>query len=296
MRNFEFYRPQNIGEAFDLLEYHKEKSRIWAGGTDLLIRLRDQAFKIGALIDLKQIPQLDMINFDENTGLRLGALVRIRDIETSNILREKYPILVQAAETLGSIQVRNKATVGGNICNASPSADMVPSLIALGAEVKIAGKNKEKVLPLGELFKSPGKTALESGEILTEISIPHMVPHSCGVYLKQGRRKALDLAVAGVASVATIDPTHSKCVDIRIVLGAVAPTAIRAKKAEAIMRGSNLSDPIVNEAAKVAAGECSPIDDVRSSAWYRRQVVEVLVKRSIMQAINKVKAGEEKIT
>jgi carbon-monoxide dehydrogenase medium subunit len=220
--------------------------------------------------------------------------VRIRDIETSKTVWENYPILVEAAETLGSIQVRNKATIGGNICNASPSADMVPPLIALDAEVKIVGKSKEKVLPLGEFFKNPGKTALESGEILTEITIPHMVPHSYGVYLKHGRRKALDLAIAGVASVVTIDPTHSKCVDIRIVLGAVAPTAMRAKKAEAIMRGSNLSDSVVNEAAKVAAGECMPIDDVRASEWYRRQIVEALVKRSINQAINKVKVSEEK--
>jgi carbon-monoxide dehydrogenase medium subunit len=290
MKNFEFHRPQKLAEALDLFGQHKGRARIWAGGTDLLVRLRDRALQIEALIDLKQIPHLDIIEYDKNAGLRLGTLARIRDIETSRIIRENFLILSEAAETLGSIQVRNKATVGGNICNASPSADMAPPLIALGAEVKIVDKGKEKTMPLETFFKGPGETALKNGEVLTEVNIPNMAPRSYGVYLKQGRRKALDLAVAGVASVLTLDPTLSKCVDIRIALGAVAPTPMRAKRTEAVIRGSDLSDSVLNEAAKIAAGECAPISDVRASEWYRREVVGALVKRSIQQAFKKLTA------
>jgi carbon-monoxide dehydrogenase medium subunit len=204
-------------------------------------------------------------------------------------------MLCVAAGTLGSIQVRNKATLGGNICNAAPSADMLPALIALGADAKIAGKDGAKTCPLESFFKGPGKTVLADGEILTDVILPPMPPNSHGIYLKQGRRKALDLAVAGVASVLVMDSVHPKCLGVRIALGAVAPTVMRAKKAEALILGSDLSESVVNEAAKIAVGECAPIDDVRASAWYRRQVIETLVKRSITQAINKIKFIEEKI-
>jgi len=285
MRNFEYHAPPNLAEAIALLQKYDGKAKILAGGTDLLIRIRDRAIHPQVVIDLKQIPQLYGIHYEQDKGLRLGPLTLIRDIETSKIIREKFGVLSQAAETLGSVQVRNKATVGGNLCNAAPSADMAPPLIGLDAEVKIAGRGKDKTLPLEAFFRGPGETALGPDEILIEISVPNMAPHSYGVYLKHGRRKALDLAVVGVASVLTMDSTLSKCEDIRIVLGAVAPTPMRAKKAEAVIRGNDLSDSVINEAAKIAAEECSPISDVRGSEWYRRQVVEALVKRGINQAL-----------
>ena len=285
MRNFEYHAPPNLAEAIALLQKYDGKAKILAGGTDLLIRIRDRAIHPQVVIDLKQIPQLYGIHYEQDKGLRLGPLTLIRDIETSKIIREKFGVLSQAAETLGSVQVRNKATVGGNLCNAAPSADMAPPLIGLDAEVKIAGRGKDKTLPLEAFFRGPGETALGPDEILIEISVPNMAPHSYGVYLKHGRRKALDLAVVGVASVLTMDSTLSKCEDIRIVLGAVAPTPMRAKKAEAVIRGNDLSDSVINEAAKIAAEECSRISDVRGSEWYRRQVVEALVKRGINQAL-----------
>jgi len=290
MKNFEYVVPKSLEEAISLLAQYDGKAKIMAGGTDLLVEMRSRELQPEVLIDLKRIPNLDSID-DDNEGLRIGALVRIRDIETSQIIQEKFSILSQAAGTLGSVQVRNKATVGGNLCHAAPSADMAPALIGLGAVARFVGQDGDKTLPLEEFCLGPGETVLRADQILTELRVPNMAAFSEGVYLKFGPRRAMDLAVVGVAAVLTMDSTITNCLDIRIVLGAVAPTPIRARKAEAVLRGNKLSDSLTNEAAKIASEEAKPITDIRASDWYRRQIVEVLVKRSINQAVDKLKAG-----
>jgi len=184
MRSFEYIVPENLKEAFSLLAQYNGKAAILAGGTDLLVKMRDQVLQPAVLIDLKHISDLGDIDYSEVEGLKIGALVNICDIEKSNLIQEKFSILSQAAGTLGSVQVRNKATIGGNLCNAAPSADMAPSLIGLGASVTLAGPDGESLLPLEEFFTGPGETILGKGQILKDIRVPNMKAHSEGIYLK----------------------------------------------------------------------------------------------------------------
>jgi len=291
MKSFEYIVPENLKEAFSLLAQYNGKAAILAGGTDLLVKMRDRVLQPAVLIDLKHISDLGGIDYSEAEGLKIGALVNICDIEKSKLIQEKFSILSQAAGTLGSVQVRNKATIGGNLCNAAPSADMATSLIGLGASVTLAGPDGENLLPLEEFFTGPGETILGKGQILKDIRVPNMRAHSEGIYLKFSRRKATDLALVGVASVLTMDSALDNCIDISIVLGAVAPTPLRAKRAEAVLRENKISDSLVKEAARVASEEAAPITDVRASLWYRNQIIEVLVNQSVVQALEKVKSG-----
>ena len=291
MKSFEYVVPEKLEEAVNLLVQHDGKAAILAGGTDLLVKMRDRVLQPGLLIDLKHITDLSGIDYSEAEGLRIGALVNIRDIEKSKLIQEKFSMLSQAAGTLGSVQVRNKATVGGNLCNAAPSADMAPSLLGLGASVTLVGPDGESLLPLEEFFTGPGETVLRKGQILKDVRVPNMSAHSEGTYLKFSRRKAMDLALVGVASVLTMDSALAGCTDIRIVLGAVAPTPLRAKRAEAVLRGNKISDFLIKEAAKAASEEAAPITDIRASLWYRQQIIEVLVNQSIVQTREKLKSG-----
>ena len=290
MKNFDYIAAKSIGEAIALLS---QGGKVMAGGTDLIVEMRDRAMQPGKVIDLKKIPGLDYLEYRDGEGLRLGALARIRDIETSKVIREKFWLLSEAAGYLGSVQVRNRATVGGNLCHATPSADMAPALIGLGAMVRYSGAGGEKVLPLEDFFQGPGKTVLQGDEILTEIRVPEMGRYTDGVYLKFSPRRAMDLAVVGVASVLTTDKTGSKCEEIRIVLGAVAPVPMRAKKAEEVLRGKKLNETLIREAGKVASQEAKPITDIRASEWYRRQIVEELTVRTVQQAWERIRARVE---
>jgi len=280
MRNFEYVVPGSLEEAIALLSQYDGRAKVMAGGTDLLVEMRNRELQPEILIDLKGVPSLDRIDYDGD-GLRIGSLANIRDIETAKIIQEKFNILSQAAGTLGSVQVRNRATVGGNLCHAAPSADMAPALIALGAAARFVGRDGDKTVPLEEFFKGPGNTVLKAEEILTELTVPNMAVSSEGVYLKFSPRRAMDLAVVGVACVLTTDSATAKCMDIRIVLGAVAPTPMRAKRAEAVIRGNKLNDSLIQEAAKTAAEEAKPVTDIRASDWYRRQIIETLVSRAL---------------
>ena len=199
-------------------------------------------------------------------------------------MKEKYGILAQAAHKLGSHQVRNLATIGGNLCHAAPSAETASPLIALGASVKLRSVGGERSMLLEEFFKGPGKTALQAGEVLTEIQIPNSLPRTAGVYIKHSIRKAMDLAIVGVAVVVTGGEGNGICSDVKIALGAVAPTPIRAKQAEATVRGKKVEDVLIEEAAQIASKEAKPISDVRASAEYREEMVKVLTKRAFTQA------------
>jgi len=280
---FNYLAPVTLDEALSRLARYKGKAKVIAGGTDLVPKLKRR--EIGApayVIDLKTIPGLDNIKYDVS-GLSLGALVTIGAVETSAIIGEKFGILSQAARSMASPQVRNRGTIAGNICNAVPSADSAPALLTLGARLKLASRKGERIVSIEDFFTGPGQTALADDEILQEIQIPHPPPNSKGVYLKLTPRRAMDLAIVGVAVV--IIPQDGVCQDIRIALGAVAPTPIRTGKAEAVLKGQKFDDALIEKAARAAAGQSRPIDDHRASAEYRRDMVEVLVKRAIKQAI-----------
>lgn len=288
MIDFEYYRPTVLGEAIALFDGYGERARILAGGTELINEMRFGKAKPERVIDVKHISGMDVIESTPD-GLRLGALVRIRDIETSGIVRTSSPALSHAAGTLGSVQVRNKATLGGNICRASPSADTIPPLMALGSVLKISGADGEKRVLLEDFLLGPGRTILKPGEVLTEIFVPALPADAACSYIKLSPRQAMDLAVVGVAVMLRTNSSLSECIDARVVLGAVAPTAMRATEAEAVLVGSELPEAVIGQAAEAAAAEARPVDDIRASAWYRRKMVAVLVKRGIRSALEQIR-------
>ena len=286
---FEYLQPKTVKEACSLLSQYKGKAKIIAGGTDLVPTLKRREAVAEYLIGLKGIPGLDYIEYSEKDGLRFGALATLDAIETSSIVKEKFNPLFQAVYSMASPQVRRRGTVGGNLCNAAPSADTAPALIALGAKLKLVSPRGERTIPLEGFFTGPGETVLGEGELVVEVQVPNMPPHSGGVYLKHMIRRAMDLALVGVATVITLE--DGACKDAKIVLGAVAPTPIRASKAEKVLKGKVLGDGLIAQAAKEAAGEARPISDIRSSLEYRREMVEVLTRRAVKQAWDRAAAA-----
>jgi carbon-monoxide dehydrogenase medium subunit len=282
MRRFEYYEPANLDEASALLVRHGAEASLLAGGTDLLVEIKEHVRWPKHVVNVKKIPGLAALEYDDRDGLRFGALVTAREIETAAVVLEKYPGLAQAARELGSIQVRHRATVVGNICRASPSADTLPPLIADGASVRIHGPAGGRTVALGSFFTGPGKTVLAPGELVTEVAVPPPAPRTGKHYIKHGRRKAMELATVGVAVALTLE--DDACREIRIVLGAVAPTPIRARAAEDALRGRPLDGAALAAAARIAMGECRPISNVRGSAEYRREMVGVLTARAIERA------------
>ncbi len=285
MLKFAHLKPTTLEEACSLLLQHNGKARVIAGGTDLVVRMKQKLMTPEYLVDITYIPGLDKIEYDEKSGLKIGALCTHSQIESSLLVREKFGVLAQAAHTIGSVQVRNLGTIGGNLCHAAPSADSAPALIGLDAKVRILGTRGERKLKLKDFFKGPGETALKSDEILISVEVPNPPPHSAAVYLKQSPRKAMDLAVVGVAVVLWLTAADSTCAGIRIALGAIAPTPIRAKRAEEMVQGKKVDEGLIGEAARVASEEAKPISDVRGSVEYRKEIVEVLTRRGIQQTI-----------
>lgn len=280
---FDHLESKTVEEACSLLSKYKGKAKVIAGGTDLLPAMRNREVTPAYIINVRSIPNLDYIHYTDAEGLKIGALATLYDIESSPIIREKFPMVADAASKIGTPQVRNMGTIGGNLCNAAPSADTAPPLIGLEAKAKINGPNGERVIALEEFFIGPGENALQADEILTEIQIPNPPPHTRGVYLKLPARTMVDLAVVGVAVVVTLDDKERSIVDAKIVLGAVAPTPVRARQAEDIIKSKAISRELIEKAAEAAAGEAKPISDLRGSASYRKEMVNTLTKRAIRQ-------------
>ncbi len=283
---YDYAKPESIDEALALLNDNPNgKCKVYAGGTDVITKLKQRLINTPqVLVDLKGIPGLDYIDYDEKNGLRIGALATINSVAQSALVREKFTLLSQAAESIASNQIQNRGTIAGNICNAVPSADSAPALLTLGANLLCVSKKGERTIPIDKFFTGPNETALSPDELLKEIQVPDMPKDSNGVYIKLSPRRKMDLAVVGVAAI--VSQVNGLFEEIRIGLGAVAPTPIRAKKAEAILNGKKVADELILKAAQVASEESKPIDDHRASARYRTMMVEVLVKRAIHQALS----------
>jgi len=235
------------------------------------------------------------MGYDDEGTLSIGALATIRALEISAQVNERHPVISQAAGQLGSVAIRNVGTVGGNLCHASPAADTAPALIALGARAKIAGPAGIRTTALENFFTGPGRTILERGEILTEIQVPAIAPDTKGVYFKHAIRGASDLAIVGVAVVANFD--GGRCRSLRVALGAVAPTPIRATGAERLLEGREPDQALIEVAARAAADESRPITDIRGSAEYRREMVQVFVRTAIKSLLPKINdRGDETAT
>ncbi len=317
MKKFDYLRPKNLEEALALLNQYRERAKLIAGGTDLIVKIKQKEIAPEVLISLQEIHELKEIRYNGN--LRIGSLVTHRMIEKSDLIRKEFTALSDAVDVLGSIQIRNVGTIGGNICTAAPSADTVPPLLVLGAQVKLKSLKGERVLPLEQFFLGPGETTIEQGEILTEIPIPKLLPYTGSAYWKHQRRKALDLPILGVAVLLSLDRSTVTCSDllctsspistvlhalegeevvckeVRIALGVAAPTPMRATQAENLLRGKKISDELISEVAEMAAQEAKPRDTIRGEAWYRREMVRVLVRRMVMRCIERILRPEEMI-
>jgi len=283
VKNFEYFEPKTIDEASALLIEYGDKAKLLAGGTDLLPMLKEGKLSPQYIISLENIPGLSGIEYDD--GLSVGALTKIREIEKSPIIREKYIALAEGAEVIGSVQIRNLGTIGGNICHASPAADTAPALLAYGAIVKIAGKNGGREIPIEDFYLGPGKTALEDGEIVTEFFLPEQRERSGANYIKLAIRRLMDLAFVSVATSVTL--ADGVIDDIKIGLGAVAPTPIRATNAEEILHKKAFDNNLLEKAGIVAGEQAQPISDLRSSAEYRSKMVKVLTMRTAQKAIER---------
>ncbi|HEY1267618.1 MAG TPA: xanthine dehydrogenase family protein subunit M [Candidatus Binatia bacterium] len=277
----EYFAPKSIDEALSLLERYGGEAKVIAGGTDVMVDIKYKE-EPGCLINIKAISGLAGIK-ENNGGVRIGPLTTIREIETSALLRDKLPVLWEAAHQFASLQIRNTATIGGNICRASPSGETLTPLLVLEAKGNLAFAGKETAEPFANFFSGPGKTSLGSTGLLTAIDVPYPAAGSRGVYLKHAVRGAMDIAMVGVAVLMTPDTAKNAVQEVRIGLGAVAPTPIRAAKAETLLRGKPLTPALLKQAAESAASEASPIDDQRSSAEYRRWIVEALTRRGLAQ-------------
>lgn len=278
MKNFEYIKPSNLADAISALREY-EDAFLFAGGTDLLVGMKNNFLKPQYIIDLKGIPNMD--SFECENGWKFGSLTTIRDIEVSKAIREKMPYLYQAAGCLSSVQIRNRATLGGNLCNASPAADMATMFLAMSSQVKIICVDNEKIVELDKFFTGPNSTILNRGEVLTEIIVPRDAEQFKGVYMKFGPRKGMDIGIVNIAVLLDADFKSGLCKRIRIALGAVAPKPIRARQAEGLLNGNALSPDSINKAAELASSESDPISDFRASAAYRRELVKTLVVRGI---------------
>lgn len=284
IKKFQYFSPATVEEAASLLAQHSEQAKILAGGTDLLVMMKDKAIAPKYLINLKNIPGLEGIRLDGGNVLKIGALTSITSIKESDIVRKKFTSLWEAAESFGTTQVRNMATLGGNICRSSPSADMIPPLLAHDASVILVGQDGERDESLERFFTGPGKNILKN-EILTEIRVK-LQDGPCGDAFTKLGRSSEDLAKINCA--VKIVMRGRVCEDIGIAFGAVAPTPIRARKTEAIIKGKEVDDDLIEKTAQNITEDISPITDLRSNIAYRKEVSKVLVKRLIQKSISRV--------
>ncbi len=279
MNNPEYIAPESLGDALQIKQQEGEHARVIAGGTDLILRMRDQVFSPKLLVDLRRA-SLDTISCRAGE-VRLGAYVTLSQILGDEQLAVLFPALLEACRQFAGPPIRNRATLGGNLANASPAADLAPPLMAYNASIILASSAGERVLPLAEFFTGPGQTVIRANEILTQIRLPLMPPGTVARFIKLGQRRSMAISIINVSTRLTL-AKQGTVNEARIVLGAAAPTPLRAVAAEAVLMGNELSEDLVEEAAIAASKEISPITDVRASRNYREKMAQVLVRRALL--------------
>lgn len=289
MRKFAYLIPKTLDEAVSLHQSHGNRAMYVAGGTDVMVKVKSGKIAPDYLISLKQALGQPPLGVSQGTGeLRIGASVTHRTLEKSALIKRHYAILHDAVQHIGSLQIRNVATIGGNLVNAVPSADGAIPLIALDAQVKIYGSTGERTVDLIHFFEGPGQTVLSPGEILTEIVVPKQSPRSAGAYQKYGRRAAMELPLIGVGVLIALEDGSNRCAKARIALGVAAPTPMRSLNAERYLVGKEINEAALTEAGKLAAEESRVRDSVRGLAWYRREMVEVFVRRMGLKCLERI--------
>ena len=282
IKDFEYFAPKTLKEALALLDKYQDDCKVICGGQSLLVLMRQGLVAPPYLIDIKGVSELSYIK-DEKDGLKIGATATHRTIEKSPVIKKKYPVLAKMETRLASIQTRNWGTIGGNVCHGDPAGDPMPVLIALDASLTMAGSKGKRSMPAEDFCLDYFETALGPGELLTEIALPVVPPKTGTAYYKFNVIET-DLATVSVAATVTLDAGDS-CQNIRIALGASAPTPIRPKKAEAILKGKKITDALLAQAGETAATEADPISDIYASEEYRRELIEVLVPRLTREAM-----------
>ena len=285
MRDFDYHAPRTLDEALALLKEHREKARVLAGGTDLVLMMTDRVVAPEHVVDIKNVTELTHLEWGGDGSLTIGAAIPFRRLESDKRVRETFPGLAEASGEVGSWQIRNLGTVGGNLCTASPSAEIAPILLALDAEVEIVGPKGRRTVAIGQFHTGVRRTVVEPDEILVSVKVPASQGRAGSHYIKLKEREKMDIAFVGVASVVELEGGDGVVKSARIALGAVAPTPIRAEEAEAKLRGQRLTDSLIEEAGRLAAQAAKPISDVRASAEYRREMVDVLTRRTLKQAL-----------
>jgi CO/xanthine dehydrogenase FAD-binding subunit len=279
---FEYLAPKTLEAALELLAEKGEGAYVLAGGTDLLVKMTHGLLRAKTIIGLKEIEGLNEIHFRAGEGISIGATALLADVASHPDILKHYSAVAYAAGETANIQVRNMGTVAGNLCNASPSADNAPTLIAMQAEVTLAGRGRERRLPLEQFFKGPGLTVMERGEIMTSIFVPVPPPNSGTSYKHISARGKVDMSAVCVGAAVMMD--GETCREARIVLGAVAPTPVRARKAEELIQGRKWTKTVIESAAEQAVEESRPISDVRASVEYRKKMVGVMTLRALEEA------------
>ncbi len=290
MRDFEYYSPPALKEALALLESYGEGARALAGGTDLIVQMKAGRVRPAALVDIKNLAELKRLEWKDRDTLFIGAAVPLSRVSAWPELKTSFGLLYDACSIIGSFQLRNRGTLGGNVCNAAPSADSIPPLLCLNARAVIASPKGTRIVPLDSFFRGPGKTILASNELLLGIEVPSSPARSAGAYLRHTPRVEMDIAVVGAAAFLVMEAEGNICREARIALGAVAPTAIRVPAAEAVFKGKPVTARTISEAAAIAAETAKPISDVRGSADYRLELVKVLTTRVLNKAWDALQA------
>jgi aerobic carbon-monoxide dehydrogenase medium subunit len=284
MRNFDYLEPTTVAEACGLLKQHAGEAKVFAGGSHLTILMKQGLYNPKALINIKKISELKGIKYDVKDGLSIGALVTHREIETSALVREKFPVLSEAEREVANIRVRNMGTVGGNLASGEPLTDLSQIFIALDGKAKITGPDAQRTIPIEDLFVDFYTTILAEDEILTQVLLP-LLPVRSGIdYIRFSSSSVVDKPSAGVAVRLTLDTGGETIQTARIVLGCVGATPVRARKAEGLVTGKTLTTQLAEEAGSIASQECSPTSDLRGSEQYKRAIVRTLVKRAAAKA------------
>jgi CO/xanthine dehydrogenase FAD-binding subunit len=281
LTEFDYVKPTSLAEASRLLAEHSDEACPFMGGTDAFVRIRDGFISPRTMVDVKHLPGIRDILYDERTGLTIGAAATMNEVARHPEIQDHYALLAEAANSVASYQVRNRATIGGNLCNGSPAADTAPTTLVLEGRMVLYGPDGEREVPAEAFFLGPGKTALQAGELMTAIRFPVPPASSGGRYLKLGRNKVGDLSIVGVAIFGFPDGAAPSGYRFRVALASVAPVPLRALAAEEVLATNSPGEETFTLAAEKAAGAATPIDDVRASAAYRKSMVRNLTLRGL---------------
>ncbi len=287
MGSFAYFQPKNLGEATDLLATYGESAVLMAGGTDVMVAINSGKLTANCVIGISEIKELKFIK-EENDVLRIGPLITMAEMANNGLIKDKFQCLWKAAMMAAGPQVRNLGTIGGNLATASPAGDFIPPLMALDASLITVCKTEETVIKITEFLCGPGATKLRPDSLIKEIRIPVLPIMSASSFQKIGKRKAMSIAVASVATAVTVSTDKTKFANVRITLGSLAPTVVRAEKVEERLRGKTIGAKEISQAAEIVKEEIKPITDGRATAWYRSEVSYSLVKKALWDALSEL--------